>query len=141
MSAVGERCCAKWVKIRFCSLQAYDLCVITVNSASEPIFFKEKGGRLHARSRRQHQQAVKSASGCGLYQRRWGGLSMRRPNFRTSVVEAVADRDEGAPSNSSSLGPGNSAYAPLHVLSGIKRSQPSYHFRLQRDVDDTAKNR
>ena len=98
MSAVGERCCAKWVKIRFCSLQAYDLCVITVNSASEPIFFEEKDGGLHARSRRQHQQAVKSASGCGLYQRRWGGLSMRRPNFRPSVVEAVADRDEGAPS-------------------------------------------
>ena len=39
------------MKVRFCSVQGNDVCVITVNSASEPIFFEEKGreGSMYVR--------------------------------------------------------------------------------------------
>jgi hypothetical protein len=83
VTAIGERCCAKWVKVRFCSVQGNDVCVITVNSASEPIFIEEKGreGSMYVRVGNttrplSPKEAVAYASA------RWGGPAFRRPQLR-----------------------------------------------------------
>jgi hypothetical protein len=41
-AAIGERCCARWLKISFCSLQGKDLCLVKINPASEAIYSREK---------------------------------------------------------------------------------------------------
>jgi schlafen family protein len=91
LSAIGERCCAKWVKVRFCSVQGNDVCVITVNSASEPIFFEERGreGSMYVRVGNTTRPLSPKES-VAYASARWSGLSMRRSAFRRSIVEAVA---------------------------------------------------
>jgi hypothetical protein len=41
-AAIGERCCAKWLKISFCSLHGKDLCVVKISPASEAIYPRDK---------------------------------------------------------------------------------------------------
>jgi hypothetical protein len=83
ISAIGERCYAKWVKVRFCSKQEKDFCIITVAPATEAIYPREKGSentlfvRIGNTTRPLNpREAVAYAAA------RWGGLSVRRPYFR-----------------------------------------------------------
>jgi hypothetical protein len=82
ISAVGERRCARWVKIRFCSLQGKELCVVTVAPSSEPVFLEEQGGsQLYVRVGNSTRPfGVREAL---AYARdRWGGLSLPRSHTR-----------------------------------------------------------
>jgi len=83
IDAIGERGCAKWLKVRFCSLQGKDLCVITVRSASEPIFFEEKGkeGSMYVRIGNT-TRALSPREAVAYAGARWGGITLRRPYLR-----------------------------------------------------------
>jgi hypothetical protein len=43
ISAFGESPSAAWIKVRFCSVQGKDLCMVTARPATEPIYPREKG--------------------------------------------------------------------------------------------------
>jgi hypothetical protein len=43
INAVGEHCCASFVKIRFCTLKGKEICVVTVAPAREEVYVEEEG--------------------------------------------------------------------------------------------------
>ena len=82
IAAVGERRCARCVKIRFCSLQGKEICVVTVAPSNEPVFLEEEaGGPLYVRVGNSTlpfgvQEALAYARD------RWGGLALPRSHTR-----------------------------------------------------------
>ncbi|HKN00574.1 MAG TPA: ATP-binding protein [Candidatus Binataceae bacterium] len=85
INIVGERHCARWIKLRFCSLQGKDICIVTVAPASEPVFLTEEGGgKLYIRvgnSTRPFgvQEALAYAGD------RWAAPTLRRFHLRSSA--------------------------------------------------------
>jgi predicted HTH transcriptional regulator len=91
VNAFGEGPCAAWIKVRFCSVQAKDLCVLKVSPAMELIYPREKGiadHTLHVRI--GNTTTPLSAREAVAYARdRWSGVSLRPSAFRRSIVEAA----------------------------------------------------
>ena len=86
INAVGERCCARWIKVRFCSVQGKDICKITVRPATEPIFVKEKGTEDRIYVRVGNTTRPLSAREAVAYAGdRWAAPTLRRSHLRSPV--------------------------------------------------------
>ena len=86
VNAVGERCCARWIKVRFCSLQGKDICKIAVRPATEPIFVKEKGtdDRIYVRVGNA-TRPLNAREAVAYAADRWAAPTLRRTHLRSSA--------------------------------------------------------
>ena len=88
IGAFGARCYAKWVKVRFCSAEEKDLCVIAVDPATEAIYPREKGSEDALFVRIGNTTRPLNPREAAAYATaRWGGLSVRRPYFRRPAAQ------------------------------------------------------
>jgi len=96
VNAFGEGPCAAWIKVRFCSVEDKDLCMVKASPATEPIYPKEKGVEdqtLYVRL--GNTTTPLSAREAVAYARdRWGGISLHRPYFRRQAMPPAPDRSE-----------------------------------------------
>jgi hypothetical protein len=83
VNAFGERPCAAWMKVRFCSLQDKEICLVKVTSAADPIYPRERGvedATLYVRL--GNTTTPLNAREAVAYSReRWPGVSLRRSYF------------------------------------------------------------
>ncbi len=86
INALGERCCARWIKVGFCSLQGKDLCKIAVSPATEPIFLKEKGtdDKIYVRVGNA-TRPLNAREAVAYAGDRWVAPTLRRSHLRSSA--------------------------------------------------------
>jgi hypothetical protein len=75
------------IRIRFCSLQGKELCVIDVSPSSEPVFLKGEGGAQFYVRVGNSTGAFGVEEALDFARDRWGGLVLRRP--RASYATAI----------------------------------------------------
>ncbi len=91
IKAVGERLCAKCVKVRFCGLNGKDICLVRVAPASEAVYVGDHAGRPTMYVRIGNSTRPLDVREAVAYaNERWGGPSLNWFHFRLATRRASA---------------------------------------------------
>jgi hypothetical protein len=90
-AAIGERCCARWLKISFCSLHGKDLCVVKISPASEAIYPRDKDSQdtLYVRIGNT-TRPLNAREAVAFAADRWNVQILRRLNRRAGTKVSAA---------------------------------------------------
>jgi len=88
-NAFGDGCCAKWIKVRFCSIQGKDVSTVAVSPATAPIYPREEGKEedtLYVRLGNT-TRPLNPKEAVAYARDRWSGITLRRPYFREPIMQ------------------------------------------------------